>query len=438
MEKSERIKLARIELAKRELARRNSSPKEDSSDQGEQGVWDATMQALGSRPELQPYGAPSMPEGGFGPLEAAQQTLAAPLRVGQTLAAGPAKVGELVSEGTGYSSQRLANKFGARMTPGVEKLVDYSAATAGMMVANLPFMLKGGDATKYTTELAPASGKPGLAARFKQMRTGVEASEFERLRRDPSAFFDTTSRAEVGREIGKAKAEAGINLGVTNDPSSLTMENLKKARSPVSMANKAQDRVVAKLNIDKMRQDPNLSLNDAISGEMDAMGEKITPDDVSTALKGINIKLSRLERLEGRGSPNFQQWTAIKSHFQNLLEELAPQVKQKNQEFSRLALRDKFMEPFPVNQAGTMSKISAFGGAPLMGGVGALVAGGPGAVIGGVGYQAARSPFVAGLGTAVRGLADKALDPILTGAIRDASQRAIYGAFIDRLTTKED
>jgi hypothetical protein len=47
-----------------------------------------------------------------------------------------------------------------------------------------------------------------------------------------------------------------------------------------------------------------------------------------------------------------------------------------------------------------------------------------------IGAQAARSPFVAGLGTAVRGLADKALDPALTGVMNASSKRGI-GASAD-------
>jgi hypothetical protein len=47
------------------------------------------------------------------------------------------------------------------------------------------------------------------------MRTGVEASAFEQLRRDPTAFFNTTPREEAGAAIGQAKQDAGINVGVT-------------------------------------------------------------------------------------------------------------------------------------------------------------------------------------------------------------------------------
>lgn len=380
------------------------------------------------------------------------------------------------------------------------------AATAGFLTANAPYLVPIGKGAQVSTKLAPFAGKPGIAARLGQMRTGVEASAFERLRRDPMAFFQTTGRKEAGEAIGQAKQAAGISTGVTQDIRSLTPENLAKARNIQSVGNKAQDEILAKIeNVTKAESSLPV-VNPAEAGqspyalfqgnfdfgqgnqystyrvygehpraggnfgsaELEKMGVPITgretravgqepiglpakslaaqdviskagiqPNEVSQALDAINKRLSRIERTEGAGSPTFQQWSAIKGHFQTMLEQVAPEVRRANKEFSRVALRDKFMEPLPVNQAGTMSKISSFGFTPAAAGVGAVMGGGPGALVGAAAMQAARSPFIAGLGTAARGLLDKGLDPLLSGFGQAASKRALYGAYIDRVTTKD-
>jgi hypothetical protein len=73
-----------------------------------QSTWEAVKAALASRPELQPYGTPSVPNAPSGPvsgaLNAATQTLAAPIRVGNTLSQGPDVVGE--------GSSNLGNQVG--------------------------------------------------------------------------------------------------------------------------------------------------------------------------------------------------------------------------------------------------------------------------------------------------------------------------------------
>lgn len=426
MANNDRAKLARIELAKRELARRQSS-----QTQPEQGVLGAVGAAMGSRPELQPYAyQPGMdnapaPQGYSGVVQsalgAAGQTLAAPIRTGATISAGTDALGAVTSEGLGYASAKIT----PNTSPLAKKIADYGAATAGMAVSAIPMLLSGGGGTKYSTELAPYSGKPGVAARIKQTRTGVDAADFERLRRDPMAFFSTESREDLGKAIGSEKVKAGINVGVTGDVKSLTKENLLRARNISTNANKAQNEIVSKID-ELASKFPDR----ALTPQEIVIGADIKPNQVNTALEGVNQRLSRIARSEGQGSPAFQQWSAIKTHFQDMLEQSAPAVKQANKAFSRVALRDKFREPFPVNQSGTMSKISAFGGAPLVGGVGAMIGGGPGAVLGAGLYQAARSPFVAGLGTAARGLADKALDPALTSFIRGMSKKQLIAAYI--------
>lgn len=330
------------------------------------------------------------------------------------------------TEALDKAGEYVAEK-GGEMFPNLPSAIP---AAAGFAVANAPYMIPYGGGAKISTALKPAIGKPGIAARLKQMRTGVDASAFEQLRRDPGAFFSTKGRKEAGEAIGLAKEKAGVNLGVTDDIKTLTKENLGRTRNPIGASNQAQDVVADKLAT-------TLETNPALGGADLVRASGITPDEAATALDGINKRLAKLERSEGHGSPSFQKWSAIKSHIQSVLEEVAPEVKSANKEFSRVALRDKFMEPMPVNQAGTMSKISAFGFGPVGMIAGATVGGTPGAVAGGIAAQAIRSPFIAGLGTATRGLVDKALDPILSKTASEASRRALITAYITKENGRE-
>lgn len=332
----------------------------------------------------------------------------------------------------------LAQKGIAKVTGAIDEAGQWIAEKGGEMgypktgvalgfaAQQLPYMVPVGPEAKVSTALKPYAGKPGIAARLKQMRTGVEASAFEQLRRDPLAFITTKAREEAGKDIGTAKVNAGVNLGVTSDIRSLNKENVSRARNPMAAANKAQDEIAESISAATDLLGPEASPKEVI----DLAG--ITPDQASTALDGINKRLARLERTEGHQSPSFQKWTAIKSHVQTILEEVAPEVRAANKEFSRVALRDKFMEPMPVNQTGTMSKISTFGFTPAGAGVGAVAGGWPGAVAGAAVIQAARSPFLAGAGTAARGLIDKILDPALTGTARKLSNRPLLLEYMRR------
>lgn len=89
-----------------------------------QTTWGAVKAALGSRPELQPYGTLSFPNAPSGPISgainAAIQTLAVPLRTGVTLAGGPDVVGEGVSNlgnQVGYPNTGAAIGTAIQMAP---------------------------------------------------------------------------------------------------------------------------------------------------------------------------------------------------------------------------------------------------------------------------------------------------------------------------------
>jgi len=337
------------------------------------------------------------------------------------------KLGEAVDYGEGAIAEASGKTF-----PNLNPYVVPTALKGAELAAAYLAGPKKLNSLESNFELPPMKGKPSMAAQVRKMRTGVEASAFDQLRRDPGAFFSTASREELGKNIGAAKAAAGVNPGITSDLSTLTKENLNKARNPMGVSNAAQNTIADNIAAAKDLLGPGAEPKQLI----ELAG--ITPDQASTALDGVNIRLSKLERSVGRGAPEFQKWTAIKSHLQTILENVAPEVKQANKEFSRVALRDKFLHALPVNQNGTMSKINTFGFAPAAAGVGAMLGGAPGAAIGAVGELAYRSPFVAGLQTAARGYLDKAINPVLSTAVDASVRQAALAAFVDKITTKEN
>lgn len=382
----------------------------ESAAEGINSVVDPIANAVGS--------AANMYSNAFPPAKIGAAVMGA---VGEGLNSAGEYVAEKGAQPGTFINRAIATGIGGPIlgrTETAEKIAanPYVSGAAGMAVANAPMAIPIGE-TNISTALKPARGKPSVSARIRQMRTGVEASAFDQLRRDPMAFFQRTSRAEAGEIVGKAKTAAGINPGVTNDIKTLSRENLSKTRNLASASNKAQDAIADDIQAAVDLLGPNASESEILNLA------NVSPDKASTALDGINSRLAKLERSEGRGGPNFQKWTAIKANIGKVLESSAPGVRQANKEFSRVALRDKFLEPFPVNQAGTFSKINAWGFAPAASVAGGVIGGAPGAVALGLAAQAYRSPFVAGLGTAIRGIVDKGLDPVLSKSLTGVARR---------------
>lgn len=316
-----------------------------------------------------------------------------PLKAAANMATGPTKVGQTFNEGSEVIGGNTAEFLGSKGVPAPV------SATGGMLAQILsnPLSYVAGPESKVNVRLGRAPSEGSMGARFNSMRTGVDAQSFDRLRRDPSAFFAKPT-SETGPKIGTAKANSGINLGVRPDKiETLTPENISKARTPNIAGKKALDEIMESIS----------------------EGRKPTPDAVSTALQNSNTRLSKLNP----GTDPYFQETAIKSNLQNLLEQVAPEVKAANKDYSRSALREEFMQPFPVNQNGAFSKINAFGFAPAMAVAGGSVAGGPGAILAAILAQAARSPYVAGATTAARGGLDKLIDPLINATASAASKR---------------
>jgi hypothetical protein len=292
---------------------------------------------------------------------------------------------------------------------GSKGMNDYASAGLGMAASIAANPLTYAPTPGVNFGLKPVS-KPGIGARIGEMRSGVDAMSIERLRRDPTAFFSRADRGEAGAAIGKAKADAGVNLGVQHgNLETFTPENVQLARSPSIVGKKATTSIPDKL-MEVRAANPELSPMDAIKSS------GITAEEVSKALDMSSNRLSKLNS----GTPAFRAESAIKDNLQSIIEIVSPEIKGANKQYSRVALRDEFMEPFPVNQSGKFSKTSALLGAPVGAGVGAVFGGYPGAVMGAGIAQGLRSPFLVGLQTAARGLADKAIDPVLGFASRRA------------------
>ena len=113
---TEAEELELLELEEQEAAGSQQQPQAPSA-------WQATQQALGSRPELQPYSYPPDPipaDPVGGALNMARRTLEAPIRLGQTLSSGPQVLGETITEESalaGYPKTGLAIGGAVAMAP---------------------------------------------------------------------------------------------------------------------------------------------------------------------------------------------------------------------------------------------------------------------------------------------------------------------------------
>jgi hypothetical protein len=374
-----------------------SATQEQPSNAGLQGVadtiqggLDTVMQPLGQASDAVARGASNLMFGSDKPAQYAEQGLGL---VGQ----GIQKIGEGVAGGTGYVAQKLA-PAGANMVPS-----DYAAATAGMAASAIPQLL----ISKYLAGKPTVNADEGLplkVAQAREARTGVPARDFQRLAKDPGAIFAGGNVQQAGADIGAAKAAAGINPGVTNDLSSLTPENIDRINPTKAIKIEDINTVLGK-----------------ITG-----GQTPSPQEAQNALDSVNSILSTPSVQNNRDV--FRQWSAIKTHLNDALGQVAPDVREANQVYAREKLGQAFSSMNAVNKSGTPSKLAMLAGkipAALGGAVGGAIAGPTGAV---AGYEGGKiisglyhSPFVAGLQTAAGGALNNTINPLLSGVERNAS-----------------
>ena len=303
---------------------------------------------------------------------------------------------------------------------GAPAFIPAAAGTVASLVAN-PLNYAGMSET--STSPAVSAGLDPAVAASREARTGVPARQFQALYKDPGAIFAGDNIKQAGQDIGAAKVSAGIDPGVTNDVASLTPDN-----------------------IDRINPTKATKIDDiqTVLGQIQN-GQPPTPQQAQNALDSVNSILSQPTVQNNRDV--FRQWSAIKTHINNALADVAPDVKDANQAYAREKLGQSFEGMEPVNKSGKPSKlgIMARGTSAIGGGIiGALTGGHP--VFGaGAGYevgkyldQAYHAPYVAGLQTALQGYLAQKGGPALAAmgnAVGVPAASAVQ-SYIDRLNNQ--
>lgn len=363
-----------------------------------------------SQPEFQPFqgGIPKVSDvletqnpSAYGQvMGTARKIVSLPARFSQTLGSASEPVSNATSE---YLGSKGVNP--------------YLSATAGMVTGaavDPRNYIGSGVSREQPTEL------PDNVAEMREARTGVPARQFKALYKDPSAIWAGNKQAQAGQAIGDAKVNAGIDPGVTSDIGSLTPENIER------------------INPTKALKIDDIS---AVTQKIKD-GIKPTPQEAQNALDAINSILTT--KLPDKV---FRQWTIIKGHINNALQDVAPEVRAANKAFAHEALGNDFAGMDAVNKNGKPSKLGliARGGASLTGAIaGHLIPGmntPEGMLIGykGAEYlnQAYHAPFVAGLQTAAGAYADKLLNPAMEGTQKAVTSPAAM-AYVQRYLAQKN
>lgn len=252
---------------------------------------------------------------------------------------------------------------------------------------------RGGVSLEHSNEL------PLKVAQGREARTGVPARQYQALYKDPGAIFAGGKIDEAGANIGKAKAAAGIDPGVTSDLSSLTPENIDRI-NPTKAA--------------KM-DDINSVLGKITNNQLPS------PQEAQNALDSVNSIMSQPSVQNNRDV--FRQWAAVKSHINESLQNVAPDVRAANQGYAKQKLGEAFSPMNAVNKSGTPSKLGMMATklpGVVGGAVGSMVHGLPPGMGAIGGYKAGQfldqlyhSPFAGGVQTAAGSVANRAVDPLL-------------------------
>lgn len=248
-----------------------------------------------------------------------------------------------------------------------------SVATAG--IAQEPKILNAIPGVPKVVDLAKRAGSSvgGGLARLGEAASGVPKREIERLFKSPGQVFRLGSKEKAGEAIGKAKALAGVNPGVTDDIATMTADNVSKATNVSGTGAKALEDI-------------------AIANSNKALP---SVEKIGDALKHIDKEI----KTGLRAGTDTSELQNIQKHLNSLLEEAAPSVQSARKNFAPLALRDRFLQLLPKNKDGSLSKANLFYLNSLFGGIGYAAGGNKGAAEGiGLGMLA-RAPLTTGLAT---------------------------------------
>lgn len=310
-----------------------------------------------------------------------RQLYSLPLRFSQTLGMASQPVAD-------YTAEKLGQV-------GVNPYASAAAAmVAGAAADPRSWVPMGGMSVDHPGEL------PTEVAEVREARTGVPARQFKALYKDPGAIFAGKNIKGAGQAIGAAKEAAGIDLGVSGNPASLTPENIERINP--TKATKIEDinTVIGKIN----------------------SGQAPSPQEAQNALDSVNSILSQPSVQNNRDV--FRQWNIVKTHINNALQNVAPDVRAANQQYARESLGEDFSGLHAVNKNGKPSKLGLIA-QTVPAAIGALLGHliphlntlegtAAGYELGKTIDQLYHAPYVAGLQTAAGAVADRALDPALS------------------------
>lgn len=332
-------------------------------------------------------------------------------------------VSQYDSQGINDASARAAayigNKVQNNLTNNLGDVPSFIPKAAGItasLIAN-PLNYSGMGETGAGSQVS--KGLDPAVAASREARTGVPARQFQALYNDPGAIFAGDKIKQAGQDIGSAKISSGINPGVTNDVASLTPDN-----------------------IDRINPTKATKIDDiqTVLGQIQN-GQPPTPQQAQNALDSVNSILS--QPTVQNNADVFRQWSAIKTHINSALADVAPDVRSANQAYAREKLGQSFEGMEAVNKNGKPSKLGmiAQGGSAAIGALlGGLTDGHP--FIGGAaGYKAGEianqmihAPYVAGLQTALEGYLSKKFGSV-PGALQNTAGVPVASAiqnYIDR------
>lgn len=195
---------------------------EGDTQQPDQSIWGATKAALGSRPELQPFGAGGSSQESSTPtgmaLQAAGKTLAAPIRTGATIGELPDVAGQIVAEEggrAGYPKTAATVGTAIQMAPYIAAGVSSFKPISGAIDSILPsekflkdvsneaaFRTVGGrigDAKELGPDAARELGRFSQEKDIAKFRTGPMREALDKI------------NLEAGKKIEALRLEADVN-----------------------------------------------------------------------------------------------------------------------------------------------------------------------------------------------------------------------------------
>ncbi len=326
-----------------------------------------------------------------------------PQKLAPYLPVAGAMVGSAFAPGIGTAVGAGLGQIGSRMAQLAYGQAQPSDAQDPIKESIAPMVQT---ATQGLTEYPPIQKAVGAvantvgngASRIGEALSGVPAKDIKNLFNNPSTLFSVGSKSAAGEAVGEAQGLAGVNPGVTSDPSTMTPDNVEKALNISGTGKQALD-----------------SITQSGNG---------TPEQLGDALKYIS------DEIKGRLSQgkDASELINIQNHLNTMLDNAAPDVQAARQNYGTLAQRNKFLQLFPKNKNQTISKANLFYLSSLLGGLGETMGGATGAGEAITGGIIARAPITTGLVTSGLGAINSVVNnPTSRSAIISSILNRMYG-----------